>query len=221
MHCVTGAQRFTSDQLERLTQAFHHGAATASDALQRWLAVTALISIDSVDECPLDMATGVLAQLGDTVGMCVMHMEGSLTGQMILAFDDASGLCLGDLLLGNPPGTATEWGEVEISSALESMNILGSAYLNGMSQSLSRGRGESVSLIPSPPAFFRDFAESLLQSAFMEQAIAGSHVLFAHARFELEGRPLNWTFLLIPDPPSLMKLSGILAGPGVPGGAAP
>jgi len=143
-----------------------------------------------------------------------MQMEGTLTGQMVLAFDDASGLSLSDLLLGNPPGTAAEWGEVEISSALESMNILGSAYLNGMAEFLSEAVDETVSLIPSPPVFFRDFAESLLETAFMEQAAAGSHILFARARFELHGRPLNWTFLLIPDPGSLKKLSEILLRPG-------
>ena len=206
--------RLTSGQLERLTQAFHSGAATGSQAIQGWLMAPAVISIDSADECPLDMATAVLGESGNVVGMCVMQMEGTLTGQMVLAFDDQSGLSLTDLLLGNPPGTATEWGEVEISSALESMNILGSSYLNGMSNFLSKSSNETVSLIPSPPVFYRDFAESLLQTAFMEQAAAGSHVLFARARFELHGRPLNWTFLLIPDPGSLMKLSQLLSSPG-------
>lgn len=206
--------RLTSEQLERLTQAFHSGAATGSQAIQGWLMAPAVISIDSADECPLEMATAILGESGDVVGMCVMQMEGTLTGQMVLAFDDQSGLSLSDLLLGNPPGTATEWGEVEISSALESMNILGSSYLNGMSRFLSKSINETVSLIPSPPVFYRDFAESLLQTAFMEQAAAGSHVLFARARFELHGRPLNWTFLLIPDPGSLTKLSQILSSPG-------
>ena len=208
---MNSAARLTSSQLQRLTEAFHAGAATASSAMQGWLMVPALISIDSADECPLDLATAVLSQSGDIVGMCLMQMEGTLTGQMVLAFDDLSGLALSDLLLGQPPGTATEWGEIEVSSALESMNILGSAYLNGMSENLSEGPGEPVNLIPSPPQFFRDFAESLLQTAFMEQAIAGSRVLFARARFELHGRPLNWTFLLIPDPPSLVKLAQILS----------
>ena len=134
----------------------------------------------------------------------------TLNGQMVLAFDDASGLSLSDLLLGNPPGTATNWGEVEVSSAQESMNILGSAYLNGVSRFLSDRSGDAVSLIPSPPTFFRDYAASLLQTVFMEQASTGNHVLFARAQFELHGCPLNWTFLLIPDPPSLLKLSQIL-----------
>ena len=218
---MTTNSPLTSDQLELVTQAFHAGARTGSSAIQGWLSAPAEISIDSADECPLEMATAVLSQLGDVVGMCVMQMEGTLSGQMVLAFDDASGLSLSDLLLGNPQGTATEWGEVEISSAQESMNILGSAYLNGVSRYLSEGSGESVNLIPSPPVFFRDFAESLLQTVFMEQASSGNHVLFARARFELHGCPLNWTFLLIPEPSSLVKLGQILSKFGSQGETAP
>lgn len=208
---MSSKTRLSAAQLQRLTEAFHAGAATGSDAIRGWLAAPAQISIDSADECPLDMSTAILGQSGDIVGMCLMQMEGTLNGQMLLAFDDASGLSLSDLLMGHPRGTATEWGEVEISAAKESMNILGSAYLNGMSRFLSEGCGERVSLMPSPPVFFRDFAESLLQGAFMDQAASGNHVLFASARFELEGCPLNWTFLLIPDPPSLGKLSLMLS----------
>lgn len=217
---MSANSRFTSAQLERLTQAFHAGAHTGSDAMRGWLTAPAEISIDSADECSLELATGVLGQSGDVVGMCLMQMEGTLHGQMVLAFDDASGLSLSDLLLGNPPGTAKEWGDVEISSAQESMNILGSAYLNGMSRFLTEGSGEKTTLIPSPPIFYRDFAESLLETVFIEQASSGNHVLFARARFELHGCPLNWTFLLIPDPPSLSKLSQLLTKLGPNDGTA-
>ncbi|WP_397570973.1 hypothetical protein [Schlesneria sp. T3-172] len=216
---MSPAARLTSGQLQRLTAAFHAGAATASKAIEGWLMVPAVISIDSADECPLDLATTVLSETGDIVGMCVMQMEGTLSGRMVLAFDDLSGLSLSDLLLGKEPGTAVEWGEIEVSSALESMNILGSSYLNGMAANLTQEASSPVTLVPSPPQFYRDFAESLLQTVFMEQAVDGSHVLFARARFELRGQPLNWTFLLIPHPPSLQKLSQLLSSRDNAGGA--
>ncbi len=82
---------------------------------------------------------------------------------MVLAFEDSSGLAMTDLILGHAPGTAAS-GENGNSAALESMNILGSAYLNGMADfSFARKRGNRE-LIPSPPRFVRDFAESLLQT---------------------------------------------------------
>ncbi len=208
---MTEPAPLTSAQLQRLAQTFHAGAAEASCALQRWLDAPALFSMDSVEQRSLEEGSAVLRECGETIGMCLMHMQGSLAGQMILAFDDASGLMLADLLLQQPPGTASQWGEVEVSAAQESMNILGSAYLNGMAASLSRWADDRVDLLPTPPLFFRDFAESLLQTAFLEQASVGSQLFFAEARFELQGRPLNWTFLLIPDPESLTKLGAILS----------
>lgn len=203
---------FTGRQLDQLARAFHRGAAESSAALGQWLAAPTTISIESVDQCPLEAATSVLGDGDAAVCMCLMQMQGTLTGQMLLAFDDASGLAVTDLLLARSQGTAVEWGEIEISSALETMNIAGSAYLNGIAGDLSeRGTG-AVELIPTPPVFLRDFVESLLETAFLDQAAAGSQIVFAKARFEMRGNPLRWTFLLIPDPSSLTRLSEILAG---------
>jgi chemotaxis protein CheY-P-specific phosphatase CheC len=143
--------------------------------------------------------------------MCLMEMQGTLTGHMLLAFDDISGLALSDLVMAQERGTASEWGELEISSVLETMNIAGSAYLNGIARDFSERSNRKVELIPSPPQFLRDYAESLLESAFMDQAITASDVVFARARFDLSGQPLRWTFLLIPDPSSLEILTAILA----------
>lgn len=201
---------FDSFQIENLTRALHSGAASGSGALASWLSVPAVILIESVDQRPLEEVTETLRETGEAVCVCAMQMNGTLTGQMLLAFDDASGLAMADRVIGRPIGTSADWGEMEISSVLESMNILGSAYLNGIARELSEGHKSPVNLVPSPPTFLRDFAESLLQAAFMEQAAAGNQAIFARARFETAGNPANWTFLLIPDPPSLARLSTLL-----------
>lgn len=203
---------FTERQIAQLERAFHCGAAESSAALERWLSAPTSISIDSVDQCPLEDATSALGEWDGAVCMCLMEMQGTLTGHMLLAFDDQSGLAVTDLLLARPRGTAAAWGDVETSCILETMNIAGSAYLNGIARDLSDRGGQSVELIPTPPIFLRDFAESLLETAFLDQAVAGSDVVFARARFDLSGQPLRWTFLLIPDPASLKRLSEILTG---------
>lgn len=202
---------FNEQQITQVTKAFHQGAAEASTALAKWLNSPMTMAIDSVDQCPLDAAIGVLGEEDSSICMCLMEMQGTLTGHMLLAFDDASGLALADILMGHPAGTSAEWGEVESSCVLETMNIAGSAYLNGISNDLSQRSHDKVELIPSPPMFLRDFAESLLETAFMNQAIASSDVVFARTRFDLQGQALRWTFLLIPDPASLQRLSEILA----------
>jgi chemotaxis protein CheC len=201
----------TAQQLEQLTHASRRGAAESSSALARWLSVPTTMTIDTVDQCPLAEATRLLGEADHVICMCVMEMEGEFTGHMLLGFDEASGLALSDLLLGRTPGSAAVFGDVETSCVLETMNIAGSAYLNGLARDLTQRSGRTVELIPATPLFLRDYAESLLQSAFLDQAMSGSDAVFAQAQFDCLGQPLHWTFLLIPDPPSLKRLAALLA----------
>ena len=236
------SESLTQSQLDRLESAFHIGADDASVAMARWLSVPSLITIESVEQQPVSEATGLLGEGDNVVCFCVMAINGTLTGHLILSFDEASGMSLADLLLDQPAGTASEWGDVEQSAALESHNIIGCAYLNSLAKHLPaarRGRfdenrnreepddtnrrvektgfrdpplqGESLELVPSPPEFRRDFAESLLQAVFMDQALAGDLIFVAKARFELRGRPLHWTLLFVPDAPSMSRLRQILS----------
>jgi chemotaxis protein CheY-P-specific phosphatase CheC len=205
------SQPFTPRQIAQLTNAFHRGAAESSLALGHWLNASVTLSIDAVDQCPLEVAISVLGAGENPVCVSLMEMEGTLAGHMLLAFDDASGLAIPDLLMTRVPGTSSQWSDLEISCVQETMNIAGSAYLNGVARDLTERSGQSIELIPSPPHFLRDFAESLLESAFMDQALAVNDVVFARTRFDLAGQPLRWTFLLIPNPESLKILSDILA----------
>ena len=205
------AQQLTNSQLRQLAPAFHRGASEASAALAQWLTARTTMTIDSIAQCHLELATGELGESDTPICMCLMEMEGTLTGHMLLAFDDASGLAIANLLVPRSPEMAANWGEVEISCVLETMNIAGSAYLNGIAEDLSVRSSQLVELLPSPPRFLRDYAESLLQASFMDQALAAAKVVFAKARFDMSGQPVRWTFLLIPDPASLKRLSELLA----------
>ena len=153
----------------------------------------------------------LLAAGDEPICFCSAEMNGLLTGEMILAFDDASGLALADMLLDQPQGTTTEWTEMATSAALETTNILCCAYLNSLSESLA-GAGESSELLPSPPRFSREFAESLLEFALMGQAIASDQVILARTRFEIDGTPVNWTLLFVPDAESMSRLPELLVG---------
>ncbi len=168
------------------------------------------MSVDSISSCPIEGVSTLIGSDDEQVCVCIMGIEGTLTGIMVLAFHDASGLMISDLLQDHPPGTAQAWNEIERSAVLETMNIAGSTYLNGISSDLSSRANKKIELIPAPPLFLRDFAASILQSAFLDQAISGSQAVFAGVSFELKGCPLSWKFLLIPDASSLVKLSEIL-----------
>ena len=199
----------SASQLEVLGQLLHHGASEASSALERWIGKSTSISVDSVEQLPLSDATSVLGAGDEPVGFCIAEMTGRLTGELILAFDDASGLTLADLLLDQPRGTASGWGEMETSAALETTNILGCTYLNVLARTLPADGGASE-LMLSPPRFSHDFAASLIEFALMPQIAASDNVLLARARFRIEGDPVAWTMLLVPDARSMAALCELL-----------
>lgn len=198
-------------QLDVLAQLLHGGAWEASTALERWIGKPTSISVDSVEQLPLSEATSVLGTGDEPVAFCVAAMGGRLTGQLILAFDDASGLMLADLLLDQPRGTAAGWGEMETSAALETTNIVGSTYLNALARTLPAGSGTSELLL-SPPRFSHDYAESLIEFALMAQIVASDTVLLARARFRIDDDPVAWTMLLVPDARSMSTLRELLRG---------
>ncbi|MGI9474907.1 MAG: hypothetical protein ACR2NZ_25475 [Rubripirellula sp.] len=199
----------TKSQLAVVQASLHQGSAHASKALRDWIDKPTLVEIDSLLPMPMEEATGVLSAGEDPICFCAMEMRGALSGEMIFAFDDASGLALADILLGQPRGTATEWTEMATSAALETTNILCCAYLNALAENLVEG---SEGLVPAPPRFNRDYAESLLQFALMGQAVAMDEVIVAKTRFEIDSVPVNWTLLFVPDAASMARLPGLLTG---------
>lgn len=202
-------ERLSENQLSRLAEALHEGARESSQALAAWLQSQSLVEVDSVEQLPLDEALGIIRQTGDVCCFTSLAIDGWLQGQLLLGFDDASGLSLTDLILGRPPGTAAEWGEIEISSALETMNIIGSVYLNALARHYTSQAGTPVELLPTPPDFHREFAESLLESAFLGQAIWSDWVVAAKTRFTIQQQRLDWTLLFIPDGESMRRLASL------------
>ncbi|MEM8884746.1 MAG: chemotaxis protein CheC [Planctomycetota bacterium] len=195
-------------QVAALDRVLHDGAAKAATALGQWLGRPVTIDVDAVEQLPLADAADVLGAGDAPICFCEASLAGHLTGQLILAFDDASGLALADLLQSQPRGTATEWGEMEQSAALETANIVGCAYLNVAADALP---GTDDGILPSPPRFSRDYAESLIEFALMDQIGASANVLLARSRFRIDVESVDWTLLLVPDAASVARLSGELS----------
>jgi len=193
-------------QVHLVQAAFHRGADHASEALERWIGRPARITFDAIEQIPLDEAMGVLGPADEPICCCTAEMTGRLTGHLVLAFDDTSGLALADMLLGHERGTATQWDEMATSAALETCNIVWCAYLNALAPMLSRAPGEPEELLPSPPRFGRDFAASLLQFTLMEQIVASDQVLLSRTHFQIDGTAVDWTLLFVPDAASMSKL---------------
>ncbi|WP_165252283.1 chemotaxis protein CheC [Paludisphaera soli] len=194
------------------------GAEGASQALSRWLGQEVRLVLGEVEQVELAAAAEALGPPETLVAACLMGLTGPLGGSILLCFEDRAGLALVDILLGQPVGTTTEWGEVERSAAMETTNIVGCAYLNALAAHLPSSLGGSAAhpageLAPTPPRFFHEFAGSLLEFAMMDQALELGRVLLVKTTFEVgdAGPGLDWTLLFVPDAPSLAALASALS----------
>lgn len=203
------ADLLTPAQLDALLTAFRDGAREASIAWSRWVGRHTEIAVARVDQLAMAEATELLGAAEEPLAACVMTITGRLSGALILAFDDASGWALADLLLDQPPGTASQWGEVERSAALETANIVGCAYLNALSRLFQRS-SQPAELLPSPPKFTRDFAATLLQFALLDQAMVSDVIFLTETTFHVEETPANWNLLFVPSAGSVPTLGSIL-----------
>lgn len=201
------------DDLRVLRTIFELGAERASQALSQWLGHHVRLSISAVDEVDLTEVSELLGPGETLLASCVMGMSGSLSGSLLLVFEDASGLALADLVLQRALGTAREWGELEQSAAMETANIVGCAFLNSLAAHLP-GSGAGA-LVPSPPTFRHEFAASLLEFAVMDQALGADRVLLVRSRFEAESGDLNWSLVFVPGGDSRATLHRGLGSPGV------
>jgi chemotaxis protein CheC len=200
-----------------LRMIFDRGAEGASLALSKWLGREVRLAVSDVELVELEDAGELLGPPETLVAACIMGLTGRLTGSILLVFEDRSGLALVDILLHQPVGTTTAWGELEQSAAKETTNIIGCAYINALAAHLPGGDGAGATgsggLVPTPPSFLHEFAGSLLEFALMEQALERDRLLLI--RSEFAGGPdlpqLNWTLLLVPSPAALEALAASLA----------
>jgi chemotaxis protein CheC len=206
-----------SDTQKRLLAAiFGRGARDASDSLSRWLGRPVSVTIGAVDQVDLAEAAEVLGPSDALVAACPMELTGVLTGQLILVFEDRSGLATVDLLLRQTVGTTTSWGELEQSVAKETANIVGCAYLNSLAAHLpSLHTGATAaggSIVPGPPGFRHEFAASLLEFALMDQAMESDRLLVITSTFSTDGARLDWSLLFVPSSASVETLHALLGG---------
>jgi chemotaxis protein CheC len=191
-------------KLEVLRQLLASATHDASAAMCRWTDGLITLSLDEVQELPLEEVCSALNVGDDLLTMVVLNLEGEIGGEMILTFDDVNGRQLAAALLGMPVNDRPEWSELERSALTETGNILGCAYVNAITRLIDH------ELIPSPPYFIQDYGASVLQQALMVQAATCDQVLVCRTGFHRAGEDLNWRVLFVPTQSLRTAMEGSL-----------
>ncbi|HIQ21892.1 MAG TPA: chemotaxis protein [Planctomycetes bacterium] len=201
---MTDASCTQTDRLELLRELFASATHDASAAMCRWTEGLITVTLDEVQEIPLEDVASELKIGDELLTMVVLALQGEVGGNMILVFDETNGRQLAASLLGRQPGTDPQWSELEISALTETGNILGCAYMNALTRLID------TELFPSAPYFIQDYGISVLQQALMAQAMTGDDLLICRIGFRRKTQELDWRVIFVPNQGMRQALEGAL-----------
>ena len=189
-------------QLDAMREVANIGAGHAATALSQMTNRTIMITVPRVNVRPLEEACEVVGSPDDVVAAVLMHMMGDLTGRTLLLFPERAARILCDFLLRRELGTTTSFGPMEQSTLKEAGNILGSTYLNALSDFMG------MMLVPSIPSLVIDLSGAILTSAHLNFGHDRDFAFCVETSFRVEGATelLGGHFLLLPDLASLRSI---------------
>ncbi|MBC8351598.1 MAG: chemotaxis protein [Planctomycetes bacterium] len=193
-------EHLVDPSLSLFNQLFAAATRSASSAMSRWTSGEIMLTLDEVRDIPLEEVVGELDMGFDLLTMVVLTLEGDLSGQLILTFDEENGRRMAASLLNRDVNTDPQWSALEQSALCETGNILGCAYINVFTDLLDQ------ELVPSPPMFIQDYGASVLEQSIMSQAVTSERVIICRTRFSREGQELDWNVFFVPSQTLLERL---------------
>jgi len=123
-----------------------------------------------------------------------LEISGQSNGHMVVVYYPKVAFDLIDLLLGQACGTTKELSDLERSTLGEMGNIMGSFFLNYISDTTGKR------YLPSPPAVMMDMAGAVLDAALAHVLASCDSTYIVETVFGTNDRQVSGTFMVIPDP---------------------
>ena len=130
-----------------------------------------------------------------------LAVSGAADGHIFLVYPPETAMSLVDLLMGEAPGTTQEISEMEASALGEMGNIMGSFYLNALSDATG------LVLMPSPPAVIIDMAGAIFDVALADILQESDDAMVVEAVFSTKDQQITGNFIVLPSPKFLKELS--------------
>src|SRR4051812_1390071 len=122
-----------------------------------------------------------------------LGVEGDLHGHILMAYSESMAMSLVDMLMGEPEGTTTELGELEISALAEAGNVAGSFFLTTIAD------WSGMTLPPTPPVVIHEMCGAILGTLAAELALeAHDQAMVIDAQFTCDGQVVDASFFMFP-----------------------
>ncbi|MBI5862912.1 MAG: hypothetical protein HZB38_00075 [Planctomycetes bacterium] len=172
----------------------------SSRALSKWFSRHVRLDTKGFECIPITSAAEIAGPPETVVAAIHMPLTGDITGDVLLAIPEEIAFKLADCLLGQPPGTANSFGDLECSSLEETANIVGTSFANCLAQWLN------VSVIPHAPTFAHDLSCAVVDPLLLQQAAVADEAWISRTEFEFERQSIDWRLLLLLSPESVELL---------------
>lgn len=123
-----------------------------------------------------------------------VEIFGKANGHMVVVYKPEVAFGLVDLLLDQPAGSTKVLNDMESSTLGEVGNIMGSFFLNYLSDTTGQR------LKPSPPAVMMDMAGAVLDSTLANILAYSDETYIVDTVFGTKDRQVSGTFMIIPAP---------------------
>lgn len=181
-----------------------NGAENVSQALSRWFGRSVQITTGGFKVVPLEDLAELMCGPEEVIVAVHTLIAGSLGGHVLLAFPEEVAYGIADILMQQPVGTTATLGEMEQSAIEETGNIVSSAFVNSLANSLG------VRAMPTAPTLLQDMAGALIEPLVLEQAATSNQALMISASFKINDTELDWWLFVLPDPKTLKVMEALL-----------
>ncbi|MCZ6539404.1 MAG: chemotaxis protein CheC [Chloroflexi bacterium] len=131
----------------------------------------------------------------DNVAVAVLlGIENIPAFHIALVHSPATAFNVVDIMIGNPLGTTTGLGELELSTLGEMGNIMGSFFLNKI------GNTTGHELRPTPPSVRMDMTGAVLDYAIASLLMETDEVTMIEARYGTDTIKVDGVFAVMPSP---------------------
>ena len=123
-----------------------------------------------------------------------LEISGTANGHMVVVYQPNVAFDLIDILLGQPQGSTKQLQDMERSTLGEVGNIMGSFFLNFISDTTG------MRFLPSPPAVMMDMAGAVLDATLANILAYCDETFVMETTFGTSSRQVSGTFLVMPAP---------------------
>jgi chemotaxis protein CheC len=173
---------------------FSGGFNNAIEGLSQMAGQKIQISRMEFKKVPIKDVAGFFGGAEAPIIAVYLEISGKTNGQMVVIYEPKVAFDLIDLLLGQTPGSTHELTEMERSALGEVGNIMGSFFLNYVSDTTG------LSFQPSPPAVMMDMAGAILDTTLARLMEYTDEIYLMETIFGTNDRQVAGTFLVIPNP---------------------